>query len=58
MQIGKNVRIMSGVDFGSEPYLIKIGNNVVISKDVLFSTHDGAGNVIRHLEKKNVKPSG
>jgi acetyltransferase-like isoleucine patch superfamily enzyme len=54
MKYGKNLRIMAGVDFGSEPGLIEIGNNVVISKDVLFSTHDGGANVIRKLpEMKN-----
>jgi len=50
MKIGKNLRIMSGVDFGSEPYLISIGNNVVISVGVLFSTHDGGASVIRNIE--------
>jgi len=40
LKISKNCRIMLGVDFGSEPYLIEMGDNVVISKDVLFSTHD------------------
>jgi|SaaInl8_150m_RNA_FD_contig_21_1451078_length_833_multi_11_in_0_out_0_2 hypothetical protein len=43
MIYGENLRIMSGVDFGSEPYLVEIGKDVVISVDVLFSTHDGGG---------------
>ena len=32
---------MGGVDFGSEPYLITLGNNVRISSRVQFITHDG-----------------
>ena len=27
--------------FGSDPYLITIGNNVHITKGVTFTTHDG-----------------
>lgn len=54
MKIGKNVRIMSKVDFGSEPYLITIGDNVTLSVGVLFSTHDGGAFVLRNLkEMKN-----
>jgi len=51
MKIGKNFRLMSKVDFGSEPYLISIGNNVTISTGVLFATHDGGASVIRNLDK-------
>jgi len=58
MKVGKNLRIMSGVDFGSEPWLIEIGDNVVISKDVMFSTHDGGANVIRNLGIKNINTFG
>ena len=41
--------------FGSEPYLISMGNNVATSVDVSFVTHDGAIEVIRNLspEYKN-----
>lgn len=41
MVVGKNVTVMSGVSFGSEPYLITIGDNVRISSDVIFVNHDG-----------------
>lgn len=34
-------------DFGSEPYLIEIGNNVRITKGVMFCTHDGGMWVVR-----------
>lgn len=33
--------------WSSEPYLIKIGNNVQVTEDVWFHTH-GGGNVLRH----------
>ena len=32
---------MGGVDFGSELYLITLGDNITISFDVHFATHDG-----------------
>jgi acetyltransferase-like isoleucine patch superfamily enzyme len=45
--------------FGSEPYLITIGNNVGIADDVSFITHDGGTRVFRHLERyKNVLKYG
>ena len=47
MCCGKNVTVMGGVDFGSEPYLITIGDNVRISCDVAFITHDGGSWVFR-----------
>lgn len=46
VQIGKDCRIYS-TKFGSEPYLIKIGENVTISNDVQFITHDGGVHVLR-----------
>jgi len=41
MKVGRNVNVMSQVNFGSEPYLIEIGNDVLISSNVSFITHDG-----------------
>ncbi len=37
--------------FGSEPYLIELGNHVRTSSDVAFITHDGAAWVFREEEK-------
>lgn len=34
--------------FGSEPYLITIGNHVGVGADVLFVTHDGGTWMLRH----------
>lgn len=41
----------SEVNFGSEPYLIKIGNKCIIDKDVRFITHDGAIRVFNFREE-------
>lgn len=38
--------------FGSEPYLIEIGNNFETSSNVHFVTHDGSLSVIRNLYKE------
>jgi acetyltransferase-like isoleucine patch superfamily enzyme len=35
--------------FGSEPWLITLGENVHITHDVLFITHDGGTLLFRHL---------
>jgi acetyltransferase-like isoleucine patch superfamily enzyme len=35
--------------FGSEPWCITLGNNVHITKEVLFVTHDGGTLLYRHL---------
>lgn len=39
-------------DFGSEPYLIKMGDNVATSAGVRFITHDGSVHVLRNLYGK------
>jgi len=52
---GKGVRIGEGVEifganlftFGGEPYLVSIGNQVTISHNVDFITHDGGLRVVR-----------
>lgn len=51
--LGKNVDIVGGANFGSEPYLITIGDNTTISFDCAFVTHDAATRVIRHLPGYN-----
>jgi acetyltransferase-like isoleucine patch superfamily enzyme len=49
VEIGENVDIFGPrlFTFGSEPYLVSIGNRVTISHDVDFITHDGAMRVAR-----------
>ena len=46
---GKNFRCVTAPDFGAEPYLIEIGNDVFISSKVTFVTHDGGVAVINTL---------
>ena len=48
VKLGRNV-ILSGVSFGSEPYLISIGNDVRITDGTKIFTHGGA----RVLRKKH-----
>lgn len=47
VRIGKDCRIVGRIDFGSEPYLIRIGDGVIISSDVTLLTHDGAVGLFR-----------
>lgn len=47
--IGEGCEIYSNVNFGSEPYLIKLGNKVRITAGTKFITHDGGMWVIRNL---------
>lgn len=49
VKIGNNSQIAKSLDFGSEPYLIKIGENFYSSENVSFVTHDGSLNVLRNL---------
>jgi len=47
ISIGKNPRFTRLPNFGSEPYLVKIGDNVNITQSVMFHTHDGGLFVLR-----------
>ena len=42
VKVGINCRIYTGKSFGSEPWLISIGNNVTITSGVVLLTHDGS----------------
>ena len=48
IHFGKNVRILHFPRFGSEPYLIEIGNNVTITRGVSFVNHDGGVSLFRN----------
>lgn len=39
--IGENCEIYKSAQFGSEPYLIELGNHVRVNSGVNFVTHDG-----------------
>ena len=47
LKIGSDVRIIGKPDFGSEPYLIEIGDHVTVSAAVSLITHDGGTWVFR-----------
>lgn len=46
VKMGKNCRIFTTY-WGSEPYLIEIGNNVIVGRKVNFVTHDGSVGIFR-----------
>ena len=52
VKVGKNYTTIDKVDYSSEPYLITIGDDVRISSNVHFVTHDGGMHVIRQYKKK------
>lgn len=51
VKIGEGCEIFKNAVFGTEPYLITIGNNVRITRNVQFITHDGALWVLRNAGK-------
>lgn len=51
VKIGDNCEIYKDVSFGSEPYLIDIGNHVRITSGCKFITHDGGVWVLREINK-------
>jgi len=50
VKIGENCRLFSA-NFGSEPWLISLGNHVELSNGVQFTTHDGGTWVFRNEER-------
>lgn len=49
-RFGENIRLNCGIKaFDTEPYLITLGDNVLVSGDVHFITHDGAIMVLNNL---------
>lgn len=57
VNVGQNCRFTALPDFGSDPFLIDIGDNVLITKGVTFLTHDSGNWVFRHKDryKKTMK---
>lgn len=49
LTIGGGCEILNGWNFGSEPYLVTIGDNVRIAAGVNITTHDGGVWVLRRL---------
>lgn len=56
VKFGKNCKFNKSMNFGTEPYLITIGDDFYASGNIQFITHDGSVNVIRNLydEYKNI----
>ena len=54
VNVGENARLigLNGGTFGSEPYLIKLGNHVTVASRVIFITHDGGVWVFRDCDSK------
>ena len=52
MQIGESCAIDISASFGSEPYLISIGDHVRINEGVKFVTHDGGVWVLRGMKEE------
>jgi acetyltransferase-like isoleucine patch superfamily enzyme len=50
--IGKDCEICKDVMFGSEPYMITLGNHVRITSGCKFITHDGGVWVLRKLKNE------
>lgn len=50
LRLGKNVVVRNNVSFGSEPFLVEIGDETRIASGVTFITHSGTTNNIRKLE--------
>ena len=50
IKLGKNIEIGKNVNFGSEPYLIELKDNVRVSSNVNFITHDGGLWTLRKMK--------
>ncbi|SDL85662.1 acyltransferase [Chryseobacterium taihuense] len=50
LKIGENVVIRNNVSFGSEPFLVKIGDDTRIGENTTFVTHSGFTVNLRKLE--------
>ena len=51
LTLGEGCRFAGIPNFGTEPYLITLGNHVAIASNVLFITHDGGTFAFRHEER-------
>ena len=50
VRVGRNCSIYTRPhNFGTEPWLVEIGDNVTLGQDVMFINHDGASRLFRDL---------
>lgn len=47
VKIGKRNRFTGAINFGSEPYLIELGDDVTLAQGTTFITHDGGAGLFR-----------
>ena len=53
VSLGKNCRILGRTDFGTEPYLIELGDHVCLGgRGTTFITHEGAHWVLKGKDSK------
>jgi len=58
-RIGPDCDILTNIgNFGSEPYLIRLGKGVTITSGVCLITHDGATRVFRTTDPRWTKETG
>ena len=50
VNMGENCRVYGRISWGTEPWIITLGNNVHISAECRFVTHDGATLLFRHRD--------
>lgn len=55
VSVGSDCLFFGAVSFGSEPYLVSLGDRVMLSDNVQFVTHDGG---IRVLDNMGIYPKG
>lgn len=51
LKIGEKVRFVEVPQFGTEPFLIEIGDETTFSNNVRFVNHDGGQNALHFFEK-------
>jgi Acetyltransferase (isoleucine patch superfamily) len=47
VKMGNNIRFTGRINFGTEPFLVELGNDVTLAEGVTFHTHDGGVWVFR-----------
>lgn len=59
LKVGRKVRFVEVPQFGTEPFLIEIGDETTFSNNVRFVNHDGGQNALHFFEKyKDVRTFG
>ncbi|XMB85736.1 DapH/DapD/GlmU-related protein [Mycoplasmatota bacterium WC44] len=54
IKVGHNCRVLTSLrNFGSEPYLVEIGNNCIITPGVNFVTHDASVDIALRYNNKS-----